>query len=312
MSTKLQLNLTYLLNFVAVVERGSVSKAAMHLNIAQPALSRQIQSLEAEFNAKLLRRQKWGVEATEDGKLVVELASRIKQDCVSVRDDIRSNLENPSGAVYIGIPSTYSVSLTPPLIQRMRDLYPNISIHIVEGFSRAVFEWLISGRLDLAVIYYTKEHSVERSLPFLTEDIMALTTPTMFEGSSKLSLKDLADKQAIVPQRPHFLRLALDAKYQQLGIPFVPKLEIDSLRCMIEMAHLGEGVAFIAPSCVRRDISEGRLKAIPLKPSLPFTTVLGLTPGRQPTRMASIVAEVLQDIAQELAPMRGWQVDVSG
>ena len=79
MSTKLQLNLAYLLNFVAVVERGSVSKAAMHLNIAQPALSRQIQALEAEFNAKLLRRQKWGVEATEDGKLVVLSLSEQKE-----------------------------------------------------------------------------------------------------------------------------------------------------------------------------------------------------------------------------------------
>jgi len=311
MGTKLQINLTYLLNFVAVVERGSVSKAAMHLNIAQPALSRQIQALEEQFKAKLLRRQKWGVEATEDGKLIVELASRIEKDCLSARDHIRSNFDNPAGDVYVGIPSTYSVSLVPPLIERMGELYPNISVHVVEGFSSAVFEWLISGRLDLAVLYYSKERRVDKSLPFLTEDITAITPPTMFEGASNLSLKFVANKQAIVPHRPHFLRLAIEAKCEQLRIPFVPKFEMDSLRCMIEMAHLGRGVAFIAPSSVRREISEGRLKAIPLKPNLPFTTVLGFTPGRQTTRMTKIVADVLQDLAQELAPIRGWRADVA-
>jgi LysR family nitrogen assimilation transcriptional regulator len=305
------LNLTYLRNFIQVLEWGNVSKAALHLNIAQPALSRQIQALEAEFDTKLLRRQNWGVEPTEEGKLVVELANRIEKDCSSTRDNIRSNLANPSGAVYVGVPSNYSVSLAPQLIQRMRLLYPNISVHVVEAFSSAVFEWLINGRLDLAVLYHSKERCVERSLPFLTEEIMAVTLPTMFDGSSSLSLEFIANRQAIVPHRPHLLRLALEAKYQQLGITFVPKLEIDSLRGMIEMAHLGEGVALIAPSSVYRDISEGKLKALPLKPGLQFTTVLGLTSARQPTRLSSIVVDVLHDIAHELAPKLGWRVDFS-
>lgn len=307
----MSLNLTHLRNFIQVLEWGNVSKAALHLNIAQPALSRQIQALEAEFDTKLLRRQNWGVEPTEEGKLVVELAHRIEKDCASTRDSIRSNLANPSGEVYVGVPSNYAVSLAPTLIQRMRARYPNVSVHVVEAYSSAVFEWLVNGRLDIAMLYDSKERSLERSMPFLTEELMAVTTPTMFEGASSLSLEFLADRQAIVPHRPHYLRLALEAKYQELGIAFTPKLEIDSLRCMIEMAHLGEGVALMAPSSVRRNVSEGRLKAIPLEPCLPFRTVLGFTPARQPSRLSGIVVDTLQDIAQELAPTRGWRIDFS-
>ncbi|MCB1468889.1 MAG: LysR family transcriptional regulator, partial [Rhizobiaceae bacterium] len=286
----LHLNLIHLANFIKVVEWGNISKAATHLNIAQPALSRQIQALEAELNTKLLRRHKMGVEPTEDGKLLLEHAHRIEKECISARDSIRSNRDNPIGSVYLGIPTAYSVSLGPPLIRRMRDIYPNISVHIVEGFSSAVFEWLISGRLDLAILYQSQEHNAGKSSPFLTEEMVALTPPHMFKDLTTLSLEDLAHKQIIIPRQPHFLRRALDAKFQELAIPFVPKLEIDSLRCMIEMAHLGEGVAILAPSCVAREISEGRLKGTPLNPSLKLTTVLGETPSRQQSRVVGIVA----------------------
>lgn len=309
MNPSLHMNITHVANFIKVVEWGNVSKAAAHLNIAQPALSRQIQALEAELNTKLLRRQKWGVEPTEDGKLFLEHAYRIVKECIAARDGIRSNRGNPAGSVYLGIPSAYSVSLGPPLMQRMRNIYPNISIHIVEGSSRAVFEWLTSGQLDLAIVYYSRECDVENLSPFLTEEMVALTPPQMFEGLSTLSLTDLADRKVVIPPHPHFLRLALEARFKELGIPFLPKFEIDSLRCIVEMAHLGDGIAILAPSCIVRDISEGRLRGMPLNPSLKITTVLSRAPGRQQTSVVKIVADVLQDLASELAPTKGWRVD---
>ena len=304
----MNLNLTHLQNFIQVVEWGNVSKAATYLNIAQPALSRQMQALEAAFNTKLLQRRNWGVEPTEDGKLLLDHARRIQKECLSARESVRSNRENPAGSVYLGVPSAYSVSLVPPLIRRMRELYPNIEVHIVEGFSRAIYEWLANGRLDLAILYRTKEIDVERSSPFLFEDLVMLSTPGQFSDATGMALADLSERKVIAPWRPHFLRQILDAKFMEVDVPFVPRLEIDSMRCMIEMARLGEGVVILPPSCVAREISDGRLNAVSLAPRIGLETVLGETPGRHPTRASAILADVLVDLASDLAPTMGWTV----
>lgn len=304
----MNLNLTHLVNFIQVAERGNVSKAAAYLNIAQPALSRQIQALETLLDTALLQRSNSGVEPTEDGKLFLEHARRIQKECASAIQSVRSNRENPSGSIYLGVPSAYSVSLVPPLIQEMRKCYPNITVHVVEGFSRAIYEWLLSGRLDLAILYDSRAHQVAGSSPFLVEDMVALTAPQMFDEVSGMTPAELADRKVIAPWQPHFLRQALDSIFLDLGISFVPKLEIDSMRCMIEMAQLGDGTVILPRSCVARELAEGRLKSVPIHPHFKLATVVGQTPGRQQTRAVGILTDVLYQLASELAPPKGWSV----
>ena len=101
---------------------------------------------------------------------------------------MQSNQANPVGTVYLGVPSAYSVALVPPLLHRMRTLYPNISVHIVEAFSGTVYEWLINGRLDLAILYYSKEHSAAVMSPFIEEDIVALGTTEMLENKLEIPI----------------------------------------------------------------------------------------------------------------------------
>ncbi|NQV95491.1 MAG: LysR family transcriptional regulator, partial [Sphingomonadales bacterium] len=132
------MNLIHLSNFIQVVEWGNISKAAQFLNIAQPALSRQILSLEEELGAKLLRRHTWGVEPTEDGKNFLECARRIQKECTAARESVQLKKGSPVGTAYLGVPSAYAVTLVPPLLQRMRVIYPNIRVHVVEAFSGTI------------------------------------------------------------------------------------------------------------------------------------------------------------------------------
>ena len=305
---KSNLNLTHLQNFIQVVEWGNVSRAATYLNIAQPALSRQIQLLEQSLGTSLLRRQNRGVEPTEDGKLLLEHARRIQRECMAAQESVRANRENPTGPVFFGVPSAYSVSLVPPLIERMRDRYPNISVHVVDGFTRAIYEWLIGGRLDLAILYHSKEQSLKRSSPFLEEQLMALTAPQTFAEVSEMDHAKLADKTVITSRQPHFLRQALDTNFTELGAQFVPKYEIDSMRCMIEMAQRGDGAIILPPSSVGRELSEGRLKSIRIDSTFQLRTVIAHAPGRRPTRSTGILTQELQMLAAELATEKGWSV----
>ena len=305
------MNLTYLLNFIQIVEWGNISKAAAFLNIAQPALSRQIQSLESTLGTRLLRRQSWGVEPTEDGKLLLEHARRIQKECTAAKESVQSNKDNPVGTAYLGVPSAYSVALIPPLLHRMRTLYPNISVQVVEAFSGTIYEWMISGRLDLAILYFSKEHRGAVTSPFIEEEMIALGSAETLGDRTEIDLTELADRKVIAAWRPHMHRLTLDAAFLAMDVPFKPFIQIDSLPCMTELAQRGEGIAILPPSCVARELADGRLKGVRLRPNVKLTTVLGQTPNRQPTRAMSILIKTLQNLAVELAPKTGWNASAS-
>ena len=181
-------------------------------------------------------------------------------------------------------------------------------MHVVEAFSGTVYEWLINGRLDMAILYYSKEHSAAVMSPFIEEDMVALGTPEMLGDQDEVSITDLAQKKLIAAWRPHMHRLTLDAAFVTPNVPFEPLIEIDSLPCMVELAHRGEGVAILPPSCVARELSDGRLKAVPLRPNIKLTTVLGQAPNKKSTRAMKILVNTLQNLAAELAPNAGWKI----
>lgn len=305
---KTNLNLNHLLNFIQIIEWGNISKAATFLNIAQPALSRQIKLLEDALGTHLMRRHSWGIEPTEDGKQLLQHARRIQKECIAAQESVQSNKDNPTGTVYFGVPSAYSVTIVPPLLERMAILYPNISVRIVEAFSGTIYEWLISGRLDLAILYYSKEHDAADTTPFMHEEMRAYSTKEIIAGKDEFPLAELGDQKLILPWRPHMLRLAVESAFIAAAIPLEPSIEIDSMPCLKELAHRGDGVTILPPSSVAREIADGRLHGVPLQPSIKLTTVLGQTPNRQPTRAVGILSNTLKNLAHELAPVTGWTV----
>ncbi len=303
------LNLNHMLNFIQVIEWGNISKAADFLNIAQSALSRQMKALEDGLDTQLLQRHSWGIEPTEDGKQLLEHARRIKKEFEAAQSGMHSNSSNPVGSVYFGVPSAYSVSLVPPLLDRMTTLYPKITVHVVEAFSGTIFEWLTSGRLDLAILYYSKEHSTPDFAPFLSEDMVAVGNDRGWSLNRAIELSEIADNTLILPWRPHMHRLAVETAFMDAGIPLTPRIEIDSLPCMKELAHRGDGVAILPPSTVARELGDGRLFAASLKPNVTLRTVLGKTPGRPQTRAVNILIDTLRAVATEIAPSTGWTMN---
>ena len=90
--------------FVGVVEYGGYIAAARRLNVAQPALSRQISSLERELGAKLLNRGPGGTVATEAGRRFYRHARSILDQVDTAREEARAGERTIAGAVRLGIP----------------------------------------------------------------------------------------------------------------------------------------------------------------------------------------------------------------
>ena len=221
--------------FVRVVEAGSMSRAALELDLAQSALSQQISRLENELATRLLQRSPQGVTPTEAGlAFFSEAKLTLRHAEQAARAARQSRL---SGSVSIGLAPTTSSILGLELMIAMRRRYPDVRLHMVEGMSGHLSALLRARELDLAVLFDQRLHPVRPSgsgrrwevQPLLEEDLFLIRHASHGPLADTITLDALAAEPLILPTGQHGLRSTLDTAFARAR--FTPRivLEVDSL-----------------------------------------------------------------------------------
>jgi LysR family nitrogen assimilation transcriptional regulator len=113
--------------FHANLDLGSITRAAEHLRIAQPALSRHVRSIEEELGTQLLIRLPRGVRLTGAGLQFLDHCRRIVRELTRARDEMRSTSDVPKGRVILGLSPTTGPMLLPGVMERLRRQCPQVS-----------------------------------------------------------------------------------------------------------------------------------------------------------------------------------------
>jgi LysR family nitrogen assimilation transcriptional regulator len=137
--------------FVRVAEMGSFTRAAIALNVAQPALSRQIRLLEVELRQNLLKRNGRGASPTEAGLLLLEHGRGILHQVERAHEELGRARSGLTGRVALGLPPSVARVLTVPLTRAFREKMPEAQMSISEGLTTAMQESLLNGRLDIGI-----------------------------------------------------------------------------------------------------------------------------------------------------------------
>ncbi|WP_022980625.1 LysR family transcriptional regulator, partial [Ideonella sp. B508-1] len=141
------MNLQQLETFLHVAEHGSFSKAALVLDVAQPALSRQVRALETELRETLLVRTGRGVTLTPAGSRLLEYCQDILHLVSLAKEDLSAHRHEPVGQITVALPPTLARLYTLPLIQAFpRGAAAGPAGHHPRGFPCTWGEWLQSGR----------------------------------------------------------------------------------------------------------------------------------------------------------------------
>ena len=186
-----RVDLRQLRYFVAIVQSGSISRASLQLNIAQPALSLHIRNMEADLGVPLLFRTPQGVQPTEAGLILLRNAKTILAQFEQTEREIRGSSTEPTGEVRLGLPGTISQILGAPLVIAARERYPKITLRIAEAMSGYVLEWLRLGRVDLGLLFQTVEDRDLRSIALATETLV-LFGPARAQGRHDASARGRA------------------------------------------------------------------------------------------------------------------------
>ncbi|HEX6722072.1 MAG TPA: LysR substrate-binding domain-containing protein, partial [Burkholderiaceae bacterium] len=204
------MNLKHLESFVRVAELGSFSKAARVLDIAQPALSRQVRALETDLRETLLLRNGRGVTLTDAGRRLFEHGVQILQRVAQAREGLGAERDAAVGHVTIGLPPSIGRRLTLPLIEGFREHLPRARLTIVEGLSANIAEWIGSGRADLGLLYNPDAQPALEITPLLRERLCLVEAARGRKGNKgPLPLRELGAYPLILPERHQSIRRLL-------------------------------------------------------------------------------------------------------
>jgi LysR family nitrogen assimilation transcriptional regulator len=240
--------------FVRVAEMGSFTRAAQALDVAQPALSRQVRLLEVELRQNLLLRNGRGALPTDAGKLLLDHARGILHQVERAREELGRVGGALAGRVAIGLPPSLSRALSVPIMRAVRQQLPQASVSICEGLSSNMQEWLTNGRLDIAVLYNAQPAPSIELKPLLEEDLF-LVQPKPIDDTqatveSAITLKDISLIPLVIPSRPNALRMLLETEMANLGLRPQVALEIDGVAAILDLVADGAGAALLSRNAV--------------------------------------------------------------
>jgi DNA-binding transcriptional LysR family regulator len=138
--------------FLVVIGEGSVNRAATKLHMAQPALSRQIQSLENELGGRLLERRTSGVMPTGLGLLLASSMRPVLSSYSASLAEVRREARGLRSELRVGYLQTATQSLLSPAIGRLQEEHPDIKLKLHDLSPREQIEGLRAGNLDIALI----------------------------------------------------------------------------------------------------------------------------------------------------------------
>ncbi len=145
------LKLNQFRDVVAIAERGSLRGAARMLGVAQPALTRSIHDLERELGAPLFERRARGMILTPTGQIFVRRANTVLGEVRRVREEIDQLQGGTAGKVVAGLSIAPHVALLPRALRPFRKRYPDIKLHLIEGFYPTIEAQVRDGTMDFYV-----------------------------------------------------------------------------------------------------------------------------------------------------------------
>ena len=274
--TKRRLKLRDLDILLAVVETGSMGKAANRLNVSQPAISKAIVELEHALGVKLLDRSRRGVVPTAYGSALAKRSVAIFNDLRQGVQDIDFLSDPTTGEIRIGTTQPLAMALVCPVIDRLSRKYPRTFFHIVAGDSAALYREVVDRNLELAICRMIGRLPDELAAEILFYDTLAVMTAAKnpLTRRRKLTLAQIADEPwTLLPSDSFFGAVIAEAFRANGHEPPRPTVTSLSFKVHDEMLATGRFLT-VMPGFMQLVISHNPpLKTLPVALRNPRTPI---------------------------------------
>ena len=305
------MNLEQLTGFVEIAALGHFTRAAEHLHLAQPSLSRQISSLERELGVELFHRTRGNVTLTAAGERLLPIARRMLADAESARGEMAELAGLRRGRIRLGATPTLCTSLVVDVIADFRERYPGIDIEILERGSRSLIAALVEGALDLALIVTSVSSGGARAVlerePILSERLVAVSAAAADDPFARdarspgtaIELTELAAVAQVAFPENYDLRATMDAAFAAESLTPVIAVEGAEMDAALSFAERGIGVA-VVPAMVA--VNRPALRVTPFATEgITRTISMARRSDMAPTHAAAAMQALIREVADRLA-----------
>jgi DNA-binding transcriptional LysR family regulator len=243
------MDLRHLRTFVTVAEQGTVSRAAVRLHVAQPALSRQISALEASLGVTLFDRVRRRLVLTGQGQQLLADCRGILGAFESLGERARVLRQGDAGVLKVGATPQMIDGVFATFLHRYAERYPAVRIQLVEAVGPALVALMERGDLHLGIgspQFLAGDNHPFDTAPLPPIEFLAACPASMVLGSAEnLEISRLAQHGLLLLDPSFVVRTTVDAACRLAGFRPTVVLESRSPHTLLSLAEAGHGVAIV-------------------------------------------------------------------
>ena len=292
-------------SFIAIVDLGSLSRAAEQLGVSQPTLSNLVAALEADLQTKLLIRSSLGVRPTGAGSLFYRHAQLLCRQISQASADIRDADPALSGIVCVGLPISTASVLSLPLFTECRTRFPGIRLRIQAMPSPLVLENVLSGRLDSCLVMTGSDRRGLCLTPLYTERFF-LFRGAGSGGTAPVPLAELATMPILLPSAPNSLRAIVDTAFAAQGLQPNVIADIDCFPSIQAAVRRDLGGTISTWAAMQTDGQLRDMVMTPIEPTLERTVSLCWPEARLATPATAEIQALIIELVDRFVRDGQW------
>lgn len=254
--------------FITVAELKNFTKAAQALNLTQPAVSNHINQLEKEYNTKLFMRKKKDFTLTNEGKIALTYARRLK----ALHDKMIQKIadeQTSSSHIKIGITHTSENNNITEVLAQYANQMHNITITIITDSINNLYDMLENYQLDIAIVDGKKQSGKLNYLMLDTDYLVCvLSSQHPLAKNSSISLNQLKKENMILRLPSSSTRSLFEATLISINESidsFNVLLEVDNVSTIKQLVMNNFGVSILPQSVCIKDVKKGKIKTLPIE-----------------------------------------------
>jgi DNA-binding transcriptional LysR family regulator len=303
-------------NMLAIIEEGSLGKAALRLNMSQPALTKSIQRLEKHLGVRLFERDIRGMKPTFYAE---SLTGYAKAACIGLSGRLRpssramaeaeSQIAAPrngtEGVITVAGPPLITTELLPPTLVRLSQERPKLQVRVVAQ-NKNLFTDLLEGQFSLVVaMLYNEMPKQGLAKQWLFDDRLVLVMRPDHPLAKRRKIKpdDLVDQKWVFADSDTWSQRRLRLYFEQHALP-LPRARVESREpaIMKSIVMISDHIGMIAKLGVEREIAKGLLKCIEIDSPLMLRPI-GIV-RRENEPMSPAVKSLVRILQEACEPRR--------
>lgn len=287
--------------FIAVAEEKSFSAAAKKLSLTQPTISFHIEGMERKFGCPLFIRTRRGSELTLYGRTLYENTRNVQELLDRTERKIRDLCHGVAGQVTIGAGTIPGEYILPPLLAAFLRDHPGVSVNLVSGDSRSIYNLWQSEKVPLCVVGFRPPEIDDARQIWSDELVPVISCRMICQLPLQFSPQDLCRYPLVLRQESSSSRSSVEQALKVFGIQLSDcnvALQVSGNEALKRAVLAGAGIGFVSRRVVESELNAGTLAILPIEGLSITRRFYALRHGNQEFPAAEALWEYLVTMAE--------------